>query len=1009
MAQLATEEPTRISISAFSPEIPIEQPPVHTEMSPEQLPSTDSESEPSSHSSSTAHSSLSDCSSLPASLPHTDIDIDPDSYDADLIPVTVVDTRQPLELLISASKSHPDQAILTSGSGAQSKEHKPNRQSVDWSLLEESEAVQMRNTADDDINISFLLARLERANSRFDKGRKSSRLSNFPGRRSLLVSVEQLDKLIEAADFPAMHTSKSTSPIVTDLQFWAALITDYPRTTAKLPCLLSKKIKEGVPPSLRGVVWQSMSGAADPTLQSLFNTLIAESSPYDKVILRDLHRTFPEVPMFRERGGHGQQMLGQVLRAFSLYDMQVGYCQGLAFIVGPLLMHMDERSAFCVLVRLMDEYDLRTMFTADMGGLHLRIFQFTNLLEKTFPQISKHLADLGVQSIYATQWFLSFFAVTCPLNILLRIYDVLFAEGAIETLIRVSLSLMKDNEEQLLQLNEEDEVMSFFLGRNLWKIYEDNEDRLIVNAMSLTSVATKEVLSELERQYYAQTTAARFSTSGVSQTSNAEDNSPTRLANQTSELHQVASRFIGRIWNSYSSPQTTSIGSVASGLTSNGARLRRTNSRSSIASTSNSIDGDENSGAQFFKSGSGQNSETASLVRQASNTVDLHQQIEDLVVALGSLQRQNASLSEQFQAEKEQRIEDRSRFVDFLTQTPAMLDGTESQNALSLVNMSNTLREELMVDKNTSAHIYAYDNMVKQVEIAREEADFERERVQFLKRDLDSKCVEVRDMKDRLFEVRNRCQELQNERSKLERTLYEVRQRQNVAAVVPPTFAESAEEFEYYDPTSPESVVAPPLPPPVPPARASSAGLRELRLARHNQGARSLSVSFGKRSSSLFASDDVAVALQVEALAVQQEEQMKNSLLSPSLVPRSASMPQTSDSLHIERRRQISSGCESCESLRQELVKAKTSEAVARSECDEMRNKLEKLKRSMIVDTSDLAEYAKNSTRERPPVVPPPRVTSRRLSNSGRFQHAPSASEHTANPAGWSKKFGWAR
>jgi hypothetical protein len=36
--------------------------------------------------------------------------------------------------------------------------------------------------------------------------------------------------------------------------------------------------------------------------------------------------------------------------------LQVGYCQGSAFIVGLLLMQMPEEEAFAVLVRIMADY-----------------------------------------------------------------------------------------------------------------------------------------------------------------------------------------------------------------------------------------------------------------------------------------------------------------------------------------------------------------------------------------------------------------------------------------------------------------------------------------------------------------------------------------------------------------------------------------------------------------------------------------------------------------------------
>jgi hypothetical protein len=94
-----------------------------------------------------------------------------------------------------------------------------------------------------------------------------------------------------------------------------------------------------------------MCGARDRTLEGMFDRLSGESSPYEGIIGKDLGRSFPGVDMFRDPDGDGQRMLGQVLKCFSLYDTKIGYCQGLAFLVGPLLMHMPDKQAFCVLVR----------------------------------------------------------------------------------------------------------------------------------------------------------------------------------------------------------------------------------------------------------------------------------------------------------------------------------------------------------------------------------------------------------------------------------------------------------------------------------------------------------------------------------------------------------------------------------------------------------------------------------------------------------------------------------
>lgn len=53
-------------------------------------------------------------------------------------------------------------------------------------------------------------------------------------------------------------------------------------------------------------------------------------------------RTFPAHPYFSTALGPGQLALFNLLKAYSLLDKEVGYCQGLSFVAGILLMHVSE-------------------------------------------------------------------------------------------------------------------------------------------------------------------------------------------------------------------------------------------------------------------------------------------------------------------------------------------------------------------------------------------------------------------------------------------------------------------------------------------------------------------------------------------------------------------------------------------------------------------------------------------------------------------------------------------
>ncbi len=78
-------------------------------------------------------------------------------------------------------------------------------------------------------------------------------------------------------------------------------------------------------------------------------------------IKRDLNRTYPGCPYFSE-GGPGQPEMERVLTAYAKYDAQIGYVQGMNFIVGALLYHCSEEIAFWIFVSLIEDYEIRDIY-----------------------------------------------------------------------------------------------------------------------------------------------------------------------------------------------------------------------------------------------------------------------------------------------------------------------------------------------------------------------------------------------------------------------------------------------------------------------------------------------------------------------------------------------------------------------------------------------------------------------------------------------------------------------
>jgi hypothetical protein len=133
---------------------------------------------------------------------------------------------------------------------------------------------------------------------------------------------------------------------------------------------------------------------------------------------------------------------------------------------------MPEDEAFCLLVRLMNQYHLRDLFIQDMPGLHMHLYQFDRLLEDFEPALYCHLHRRQVTPhLYATQWFLTLFAYRFPLQLVLRIYDLILSEG-LEAILKFGIVLMQKNAATLLAMNDMVSLTTFLKDR-LFDVYID--------------------------------------------------------------------------------------------------------------------------------------------------------------------------------------------------------------------------------------------------------------------------------------------------------------------------------------------------------------------------------------------------------------------------------------------------------------------------------------------------------------------------------------------------------
>ncbi|XP_068009684.1 TBC1 domain family member 4 isoform X1 [Melanerpes formicivorus] len=242
---------------------------------------------------------------------------------------------------------------------------------------------------------------------------------------------------------------------------------------AKIRCDMEdihSTLKEGVPKSRRGEVWQFLAVQHRvrhrlPNKQQppdiSYKELLKQLTAQQHAILVDLGRTFPTHPYFSAHLGAGQLSLFNLLKAYSLLDKEVGYCQGISFVAGVLLLHMSEEQAFEMLKFLMYDLGFRKQYRPDMMSLQIQMYQLSRLLHDYHRDLYNHLEENEISpSLYAAPWFLTLFASQFPLGFVARVFDIIFLQGT-EVIFKVALSLLSSQETSIMGCESFENIVDF--------------------------------------------------------------------------------------------------------------------------------------------------------------------------------------------------------------------------------------------------------------------------------------------------------------------------------------------------------------------------------------------------------------------------------------------------------------------------------------------------------------------------------------------------------------------
>uniref|UniRef100_UPI0014454416 growth hormone-regulated TBC protein 1-A-like n=1 Tax=Epinephelus lanceolatus TaxID=310571 RepID=UPI0014454416 len=193
------------------------------------------------------------------------------------------------------------------------------------------------------------------------------------------------------------------------------------------------------------------------------NTQALINAQFLPCLLTDMHRTFPDNVLFQSKAEPSlQKALYNVLLAYGHHNKEVGYCQGMNFIAGYLMIiTKDEEKSFWLMDALLGRM-LPDFYSPAMLGLKTDQEVLGELVKAKAPAVGQLMDQYpGIWTLVVSRWFICLYIDILPIETVLRVWDCLFYEGS-KVLFRVALTLIIHHQPEILRARSLTDVCECF-------------------------------------------------------------------------------------------------------------------------------------------------------------------------------------------------------------------------------------------------------------------------------------------------------------------------------------------------------------------------------------------------------------------------------------------------------------------------------------------------------------------------------------------------------------------
>ena len=177
--------------------------------------------------------------------------------------------------------------------------------------------------------------------------------------------------------------------------------------------------------------YTSLSKLSTAMMSKKYKDLLYElNEKYDIEIKKDLLRTAPDNISF-QYGKENYNKLYHILSAYSNYNKNIGYAQGLNFLACHCMyIYTNEIDSFIFLDGLIQKFNLENLFGINNNKLNDKLYEIENIVNKWCPEVNKHLKKIILNyDFFTCKWMITLFSNQMNIKYLFQLWDYLIIFG----------------------------------------------------------------------------------------------------------------------------------------------------------------------------------------------------------------------------------------------------------------------------------------------------------------------------------------------------------------------------------------------------------------------------------------------------------------------------------------------------------------------------------------------------------------------------------------------------